>query len=63
MDYISTRGQDGPLGFEQALLSGLGTRWRPLSAGGMAAFQQGRNCRDERPVLCRAGWSYHGTIL
>ena len=23
MDYISTRGQDGPLGFEQALLSGL----------------------------------------
>ena len=23
MDYISTRGQDGPLGFEQTLLSGL----------------------------------------
>ena len=23
MDYISTRGKDGPLGFEQALLSGL----------------------------------------
>ena len=23
MDYVSTRGQDGPLGFEQALLSGL----------------------------------------
>ena len=23
VDYISTRGQDGPLGFEQTLLSGL----------------------------------------
>ena len=23
MDYISTRGKDGPLGFEQTLLSGL----------------------------------------
>ena len=23
MDYISTRGQDGPLGYEEALLSGL----------------------------------------
>ena len=23
MEYVSTRGQDGPLGYEEALLSGL----------------------------------------
>ena len=51
MDYISTRGQDGPLGYEEALLSGLardGGLYLPVS---YPAFT-----RDE--IAAMAGLSY-----
>ena len=48
MDYISTRGQDGPLGYEEALLNGLArdgglylpTSWPKFTKAEIAAMKE-----------------------
>jgi threonine synthase len=63
MHYYSTRGQDGPLGYEDALLSGLARDGGLYLPETWPKFSHEDISANARVIICRACRADYGAIL